>query len=77
MIKEMVKGEKEKMLERNLYIHNTDAQQTHRKGTKYNIAAYVSHILNNGIILNMSTLHMPLFKIGVTFFEYAAWLYSA
>jgi hypothetical protein len=23
MIKEMVKGEKEKMLERNLYIHNT------------------------------------------------------
>ena len=24
MIKEMVKGEKEKMLERNLYIHNRD-----------------------------------------------------
>jgi hypothetical protein len=37
----------------------------------------VSHILNNGVILNMSTPHMSLFKIGVTFFEYAAWLYSA
>ena len=46
------------------------SRQTSRKGTEYNIAAYVSHILN------MSTPHMPLFKIGVTFFEYAAWLYS-
>jgi hypothetical protein len=52
------------------------SRQTSRKGTEY-ITAYVSHILNNGIILNMSTPHMPLFKIGVTFFEYAAWLYSA
>jgi hypothetical protein len=24
----------------------------------------------------MCTPHMPLFQIGVTFFEYAAWLYS-
>src|ERR1700691_2367755 len=46
------------------------SQQTSRKGTEYNIAAYVSHILN------MSTPHMPFFKIGVTFFEYAAILYS-
>jgi hypothetical protein len=23
----------------------------------------------------MSTPHMPLFQIGVTFFEYAAWIY--
>ena len=50
--------------------------QTRRKSSKYNIAAYPSHILNNGIILNMSTPHMPLFQIGVTFFEYAAWIYS-
>jgi hypothetical protein len=26
--------------------------------------------------LNMSTPHMPLFQIGVTFFEYVAWIYS-
>jgi hypothetical protein len=51
-----------------------EPRQTSRKGTEYNI---VSHILNNGIIFNMSTPHMPLFKIGVrTFFEYAAILYS-
>ena len=40
------------------------------------IATYPLHILNNGIILNMSTPHMPLFQIGVTFFEYAVWIYS-
>jgi hypothetical protein len=52
------------------------SRQTCRKGSEYNIAAYPSHILNNGIILNMCTPHMPLFQIGVTFFEYAVWLYS-
>jgi hypothetical protein len=52
------------------------SRQTHWKGSEYNIAAYPSHIKNNGIILNMSTPHMPLFQIGVTFFEYAGWIYS-
>jgi hypothetical protein len=51
-------------------------RQTCRKGSEYNIAAYPSHILNNGIILNMCMPHISLFQIGVTFFEYAAWLYS-
>ena len=36
MIKEMVKGEKEKMLERNLYIHNSHHNQKlrHNRGLK-------------------------------------------
>ena len=52
------------------------SRQTRRKSSEYNTAAYPSRILNNGIILNMSTPHMPLFQIAVTFFEYAAWIYS-
>jgi hypothetical protein len=52
------------------------SRQIRRKSSEYNIATYPSHILNNGIILNMSTPHMPLFQIGVTFFEYAVWIYS-
>jgi hypothetical protein len=60
----------------NIRQNPAETRQTCRKGSEYNIAAYLSHILNNGIILNMCTPHMPLFQIGVTFFEYAAWLYS-
>jgi hypothetical protein len=51
----------------------TGTRQTCRKGSEYNIATYASHILNNGIILNMTMPHMPLFQIGVTFFEYVVW----
>jgi hypothetical protein len=51
-------------------------RQTRRKGSEYHVATYPSHILNNSIILNMSTPHMPLFQIGVTFLEYVVWIYS-